>query len=127
MADLDPIVVIHTFNNPIDAHIIKTKLDAYGVPCYLSQEHLTTLTTPLLSGGIRLHIFEKDRDEAVRVLLISSGWVNEEDDLISCPVCRSKKVLGFRKDGFEPNSMVKLILQVSKNHYCLDCETEFDV
>lgn len=125
MADRDRIVVIHTFDNTIDANIIKTKLDAYGVPCFLSSENLTMLTTPFLSGGVRLHIFEQDRDEVTRVLL-KSVPLHDEDDLVQCPVCHSKKILSFNSERFEPATLVKFMLQLSKQHYCLECETEFD-
>ncbi|MFM8741168.1 MAG: hypothetical protein ACKOC0_13330 [Cytophagales bacterium] len=48
----------------------KTKLDAYGIPCFLTEENFTGLY-PLQNGvfaGVRLHIFERDQEEVHRVL-----------------------------------------------------------
>ena len=127
MQDQDAIVVFDTFSSLIDANIVKSKLDAFGIPCFLSEENLTFLTTPLLSGGIRLHIFEKDREQVVEVLMHNRVQLSDDDDVLSCPNCRSKRILNISRNQFDPAKVVKYILQLSKHHYCLDCETEFDL
>jgi hypothetical protein len=126
MQEQDPIIVFDTFNSLIEANIIKSKLDAFGIPCFLSEENLTFLTTPLLSGGIRLHIFEKDKEQAVEILVENFVHKSDENDLMVCPNCRSKRILDVSHDRFDPAKVVKYILQLSKRHYCLDCEAEFD-
>jgi DNA-directed RNA polymerase subunit RPC12/RpoP len=105
---------------------VKAKLDAFGIPCFLSEENLTMLTTPILSGGIRLHLFEEDREQANEILLSGLIQKSDEDDLITCPNCRSKRILNVSREQFDPAKIVKYILQLSKRHYCLDCEAEFD-
>jgi hypothetical protein len=62
------IVVFRKFSSAIEASIAKAKLDAHDIPCFLSEENLTTLYTPLLSGGVRLHIFKQDQDHATQLL-----------------------------------------------------------
>jgi hypothetical protein len=126
MAQESKIIVFDTFDSSIKANIIKSKLDAFGIPCFLSEENLTLLTTPLLSGGIRLHIFEQDATKALEILQQEFLQRSEEDDLLRCPHCRSKRILDVSRDGFDPAKVVKYILQLSKRHYCLDCEAEFD-
>ena len=81
MQEQDPIVVFETFNSAIDANIVKAKLDAFGIPCFLSQENLTTLITPILSGGIRLHVFERDRERAYEIMVSALMQKSDEDDL----------------------------------------------
>jgi hypothetical protein len=125
MPDNNPIIVLQTFDSPIEANIIKAKLDAYGIPCFLSEEHLTALTTPLLSGGIRLHIFQHDKEQVVQLLTQESLRKSEEDDLMICPNCKSRRILTMSDDRFDPAAVVKFILQLTKRHYCLDCKTEF--
>ena len=127
MNENSPIIVFNTFHSLIDANIVKSKLDAFGIPCFLSEENLTMLTTPLLSGGIRLHIFEQDRAQVVEILTEEFLRKSDDDDLITCPHCRSKRVLSMDSDRFNPAKVVKYILQLSKRHYCLDCEAEFDL
>ena len=37
------IVVLMNFRESISANIVKNKLDAYGVPCFLTEENLSNL------------------------------------------------------------------------------------
>lgn len=58
----EKIIVFDSYNNAMDASLVKTKLDAYGIPCFLSGENFTGLypfRNELLTG-VQLHIFEKD-------------------------------------------------------------------
>jgi hypothetical protein len=59
---MDKIVVYRTFYNPIEANIIKAKLEDAGFSCFLSDENLATIY-PLFNqaiGGVKLNVFEKD-------------------------------------------------------------------
>jgi hypothetical protein len=70
MDELYDIIVYRRFESAIEANIIKTKLDAHGIPCFLTDENLANLypTQNLLSIGVRLHLFAKDVDWANDVL-----------------------------------------------------------
>ncbi len=127
MENEDSIIVACTFNTLIEANIVKTKLDAYGIPCYLTGENLTALTTHLLSGGIHLHIFERDRDRVAEILSTVSSGTTEDDDLPVCPNCQSRHILNVAGTPLNPGVVVRFFLQLSKKHFCLDCETEFDL
>jgi Putative prokaryotic signal transducing protein len=64
------IVVFEAYDTTIQANLAKTKLDAYGIPCFLTDENFTGLY-PLRNDifpGARLHIFEEDLEQ-VRELL----------------------------------------------------------
>lgn len=66
----EKIIVFASFDNVIKANIIKTKLDAYGIPCFLTGEHFLNLY-PIqneLFPGVRLYIFEKDAEKVTEVL-----------------------------------------------------------
>lgn len=66
----DKIIEFSRFENLIEANLAKTKLDAYGIPCFLSDEHFGSLY-PIsndLMPGVRLHIFEQDRLRVVEIL-----------------------------------------------------------
>lgn len=120
------IIVLQQFDSAIAANIAKTKLDAYGVPCFLSEELLTQLYTPLLSGGVRLHIFEEDRERAVAVLAEDTIQKVEDEEVINCPACGSKRIISAPADKFAPSHVAKFLLQLTKQHYCLQCQLEFD-
>lgn len=66
----DKIIVFQRFENALDANLAKTKLDAYGIPCFLTEENLANLY-PLQNTvlfGVRLHIFSQDTEHAQKIL-----------------------------------------------------------
>lgn len=71
----EKIVVFDSYNTVVEANLVKTKLDAYGVPCFLSEENFTNLL-PIkneLFPGVRLHIFERDRQRVKDILSDNNG------------------------------------------------------
>jgi DNA-directed RNA polymerase subunit RPC12/RpoP len=126
----DDIIVLRKFDSPIEANIARAKLDAYGIPCFLTEEHLTQLINSVLSGGIRLHVFASDKETANEVL--EKDYLSKSDDeqMLECPVCRSKKILGNSADGIHKQmskAITDAFLGISKPYYCLDCGKEFDI
>lgn len=64
------VVAYGAFQSVIEANLAKTKLDAYGVPCFLTDEHLASLY-PLnyfSAGQVRLHVFEEDLQRVKEIL-----------------------------------------------------------
>ncbi|WP_293301853.1 DUF2007 domain-containing protein [Pedobacter sp. UBA4863] len=56
------IVVYKTFENPMEANIVKTRLLDAGFECFLSGENVA-LVYPVFNtsiSGVQLHVFEKD-------------------------------------------------------------------
>jgi hypothetical protein len=79
MEEQDEIIVFQRFESAIDANIVKTKLDANGIPCFLTEENLANLI-PLqnfLAIGVRLHLFSKDVEWAKSVLNDNNLSINE--------------------------------------------------
>lgn len=67
----EKIIIYQAFDTVMQANLAKTKLDAYGVPCFLTEENFTSLY-PFRNDifpGVRLHIFEKDSDRAREILV----------------------------------------------------------
>lgn len=92
MESPEKIIILKHFDTAIEANLAKTKLDAYGIPCFLTDEVFNGLY-PIrneIFPGVRLNIFEKDHSEALRIL-------EEEDtsasvtDVVQCPRCKSEK------------------------------------
>ena len=66
----EKIILYRSFDTAIEANLAKTKLDAYGIPCFLTEENFTNLY-PIRNDifpGVRLHLFEKDKERADEVL-----------------------------------------------------------
>lgn len=58
----DKIIVYKTFENPVEANIILTRLQDAGFDCFLSGENTAGLR-PLFDSsisGIQLHVFENE-------------------------------------------------------------------
>ena len=63
-------ITIKTFDNPVEAHILKSRLESEGIHCYLFDENIVTLN-PLynqMTGGIKLNIMESDISKANEIL-----------------------------------------------------------
>jgi len=121
------IIVFAAYDTVMSANLVKTKLDAYGIPCFLTDEHFVGLY-PIrndLFPGVRLHIFEKDKEQVKEIL------VEETKIERTCPACGSTNII------YEPSKqgnltsiltsiMLGLFLPVKKVYRCENCEREFE-
>jgi hypothetical protein len=87
------LITYKVFQNSIDAHIFKLKLESEGIPCYLFDEHIVSVN-PLYSnlvGGIKLKINETDLIHAknVEYELRQTALETENNEPITCPNCHS--------------------------------------
>ncbi|MDL5050168.1 DUF2007 domain-containing protein [Oscillatoria amoena NRMC-F 0135] len=126
----DKIVALKSFDDSIEANIAKTKLDAYGIPCFLTEENLANLY-PIRSPrfSVRLHVFEKDKMRAEDVL--NERVMLTDEETTRCPQCRSTNI----ESGYsqKPSSLLLSILSSlffvlfppKRVNYCRDCEYEF--
>src|SRR5690606_9588822 len=67
----DEIVVFMSFRDTISANLVKSKLDAYGIPCFLTEENLSNLypgASALMNSQVRLHLFTRDVEPARLIL-----------------------------------------------------------
>jgi hypothetical protein len=92
MAD-ESIIVFRQYDTVIDANIAKTKLDAYGIPCFLTEENMSNLYPgqPFNPFKVRLHLFAKDHDTATSILEVLNMTIEGENTL-KCPVCHSSEI-----------------------------------
>lgn len=66
----DSVVFLESYYEPMAANLARTRLEAAGIPCFLSNENLVSLM-PLYSpitGGVRLHVRRGDAEAALAVL-----------------------------------------------------------
>lgn len=128
------IIVFQEFDNSIDANISKTKLDAYGIPCFLTEENLANLYpgSQFISFRVRLHLFAKDAEQA-RQILNEQNLVIEDESNATCPRCRSSHL----ERDFPKKLSEKILsglgvlffgifIPQKKIYRCLDCQQEFD-
>src|SRR5687768_935053 len=123
------IVVFQYFDNAIDANIAKTKLDAYGDPCFLTEENMAGLYPgqSLYAFKIRLHLFATDRERAESILTSNMLSVQEESSP-ACPKCHSPRIVrAFPQKDADPIKylLFGVFFPHRKVNLCLNCGKEF--
>lgn len=141
----DKIIWYKTFYNPIEANIVRAKLEDSGYACFLTDENINTIQ-PLYNqavGGVKLMVFERDMTEID--LLLSEKSVLETVDAqsdndktvneakITCGKCGSENVAYGQANKRRFSwwvTAVSLLLavypfKVNKCYHCYDCGNEF--
>ncbi|PKV63294.1 putative signal transducing protein [Pontibacter ramchanderi] len=103
------LITVATFSQPTEAHILKGRLEAEGILCFLGDEQIIA-AQPLYSlavGGVKLQVTEGDVEEALELLARIERGTSEYilDDNIelaapaqvypeteACPICESKNM-----------------------------------
>ncbi len=140
MNDDDKIVTFESYYDPMLAHILRTRLEANGIPCFIADEN-TIGANPLYNqavGGIKLKIFERDM-ERCREILASDDDLHEQDiheidgetdTYVVCPFCASTNVTNIGQDRDESlfSSFANLAnpFYSPKNWHCNNCRQEFE-
>lgn len=127
--DNNEIVVLRYFDNAVEANIAKTKLDAYGIPCFLTEENMAGLYPghSLVAFRMRLHLFASDRDRAEQILRDEVLAVHDEN-IVTCPRCHSTRVSREFPESKAENIVYILFgvfLPHKKVNKCIDCGLEF--
>ena len=126
----EKIIIYEAYDTVMQANLAKTKLDAYGVPCFLTEENFTSWYPfrNQLFPGVRLHIFEKDSAQVKEVL--SENHL--ETDPILCPRCNAKNVTiedTVKADGWHLLPVVLFVTSFPRNkkvYHCHECGNEWD-
>jgi len=141
----DKTVVYCNYYNPIEANIIKARLEDSGFSCFLADENVSTIN-PLFNqaiGGVKLIVFERDVEQIKEMLaevnspMESYGHETSEEanqqDKIICEACGSDDV-GFGMATTHQYSwwvtIISLLFAVypfkaNKCYHCYSCGHEF--
>ena len=101
----DKTIVYSTYYNPMEANIIRAKLEDSGFACFLADENVATIN-PLYNqaiGGVKLIVFERDVEEINKLLseendlegIVIDDQVKEKplaEELLICPKCGSENL-----------------------------------
>lgn len=81
----DTTIVFMEFTSSGEASIVKGALESNNIPCFLSNENSPYPSGILSTGlfGVRLHIFEKDREKAEELMELLQS--TEDDETIWDP------------------------------------------
>jgi hypothetical protein len=92
------IIKLRHFHSAIDANIAKSKLDAFGIPCFLTNEHFANLYPShyLSSFQVMLHVFREDAPMALEILDGASLVPS-----LMCPKCGSDEISVVKPTFFQ--------------------------
>lgn len=131
--------LLRSFDNAMDAHLLKIALHDRGVESFIFDEMMMTLH-PLLNGslgGVKLKVRSSDLEKAQFILheLDNLPYTDEDNRVIRCPKCQSAKIRSGKRStkGWLAwmSAILSLLLQIfplySKFVYqCVDCNNEFE-
>ena len=141
----DRTVVYSTYYNPIEANIIKARLEDSDFACFLADENVSTIQ-PLYNqaiGGVKLIVFERDVD-AINQLLAEDNTIDDQgqfepeeqalNEEMVCEKCNSTNV-GYGQATQDRFSLWATILsfitftypvKAEKCYHCYNCGNEFE-
>jgi hypothetical protein len=141
----DSIIVLESYYEPMAAHVARTRLEAAGIPCFLTNENLVSLNRLYshIAGGVRLHVRLGDaeaaatilRDESARMAVAPSEAQMAEAQAagrVLCPNCGSDDVAygpALRNTYSFWQSLLSVVLAYplrGKRQHCFHCGHEFD-
>ncbi|MBB5394864.1 DUF2007 domain-containing protein [Mucilaginibacter sp. AK015] len=140
----DRIITLEQYYDPMLAHIMRTKLEDNGIPCFIADDNIIS-ANPIYSnavGGIKLKIFERDLEKC-REILAQTGDLHEQDHFeideethapVVCPYCGSSNVrygAATERKAHWLTAFLFLILSAfplyaRKTWHCFNCQRDFD-
>ena len=123
------LVTIAVFTNPLEAHILRGRLESEEIPAYVYHQHhiwMHWLYSYAL-GGVKVWIHSMHLDKAKEIVeAIRQGEYEIPDEgILSCPRCLSKRVLPSKvswKAAFLICNLLYLPFPFAwKKYKCQDC------
>jgi DNA-directed RNA polymerase subunit RPC12/RpoP len=122
------LALLTTCDNTIKANLIRTKLEAEGVLCFLNNEHFTSLMPHfynMMGSGVRVMVPEEDLDKAREIMPVNTGKIR-------CPNCDSGSIVN-KNESIANKLMVAFIGifflspvgNLINNYTCTDCRQQF--
>lgn len=130
--------VLRTFDNAMDAHVLKIALFDRGIESFITDEYMMT-AHPLLNlslGGIKLKVRTEDFEIAKSILneLDDTPYTDDNNELLHCPKCQSTQLISGHRSTKGAASLISGLvslflmcfpLYVNFVYKCKDCGTEF--
>lgn len=129
------LVKVAAYENAIQAHLARGRLEAEGIPAFVCHEHHVWAywLYSLLLGGVKVYVHVKDEDRAREVISAHDGgaYALPEEEVPSCPRCKSEQVMRGRmswKAALLTVSLVHVPLFFSwATRKCRQCRNEWDL
>lgn len=125
-------VLLQSFTNYIDAHILLGRLQEEGINCWLKDENTVTIN-PVWTGavgGIKLMVAKEQKERAFELL---QQFLQQTKSIFLCPQCGSNDIQLIsspRKAANWFSALASFLLgdyaiAASKTWHCFTCGAEF--
>lgn len=66
----EELVTVAEFGSPIEAHLVRTRLEEDGIECFIIDEYTPLWFAPIGTGdfSVKLQVRESDKDRALQIL-----------------------------------------------------------
>ena len=78
---MSELITITSYSEPLEAHIVKGRLEAEGIPTYIANEHHISAAWYLSNalGGVKIQVHKQDQIKAKNIInLLRDGEYEEE-------------------------------------------------
>lgn len=124
-------VPVQVYQNYIDAHIIKGRLEEAGIECWLKDEHTVT-TNPIWTnavGGIKLMVAEEQQRDALQLLQEFEAARKNSRACVNCGSHNVEYVSTPRKASNWFSALASFFfsdyaIAPDKVYHCFDCGHE---
>jgi hypothetical protein len=137
----DKIVTLERYYDSMLAEIIRARLEANGIDCFIADQH-TIGANPLYNqaiGGVKIKVFERDIEKCREILAEPETLtLNDEllaEDATTCPYCNSTNV-SYGPATERKVSWITALLSFSflgypffaarKSWHCFNCQHDFE-
>jgi len=130
-------VTVGAYNNPIEAHLAKGRLEVEGIPAYLAHEHhvWANWVYSQALGGVKVQVLAENANSAASILDAHNKGEYEESlegvvpgvDENICPKCGSRKYqskfpIGMILLVLLTLGLVSIIFPPRREHHtCMEC------
>jgi ribosomal protein L37AE/L43A len=128
------IILLESFDNYIEAHLVMGRLQDSGIHCWLQDENSVTIN-PILTasiGGIKLMVTEEDFERAKALL---DEFSAEKKKWYSCPRCGSSNI-EYISNTRKPSGWISAVvtwmlgsyaMAAEKTWHCFNCKQDFEI
>lgn len=113
------LITLKTFDNYIEAHLLKTKLESESIYCFLQDESVVA-TNPLYSfavGEIKLKVKKEDFDTALKIIQEENIYLEQNQLNITCENCGSNTFYNNYKSVKNLKGFFAMIISVMFQTY----------
>lgn len=90
------LITLKTFESPIEAHVLRSKLESEQIDAFVFDEHSVGMNQFLSNaiGGVKVKIKKEDTDRAMKVLdeIDASNYTNDLDEILVSPKCEAMSI-----------------------------------